>query len=360
MHDPASRPAVTPLGPRAVNSAQLVAATRAAWGLADITGIDDLGGTYNLNLRLSTRRGNVVLRVYRPWVSPARLAATQAVRAALRHQGLPVLPPIPTPSGSMAIAIDDRLIEIEPWQPDDGGTTTRARLFAAAGLLGRLHDGLRTITPAVPFVPAPVSNDLSPAVFDDWLRRTHRAIMADPQTGQSGLALRATDEAAGIARSAPSISLGDGVRQLVHGDYGHENVRFIGAEATAIVDFDFLHEGERIVDLADLAFSPHWMHEFGQLDRPPADRDWEIVPELIRRYDDASGEPLTNAEIAALPLAMAAVPLTWIAASWLLEDPAAAAALVAPELPTAAWLVENHRELAAMWTAHRARHGSPS
>lgn len=353
MHDPADRPADVPLGPRAIDSARLIATARAAWEIPNVTGIDDLGGTYNLNLRLSTDHDGVVLRVYRPWVSSERLASTQEVRATLHDRGLPVLPPIPTPSGAMAITVDDRLAELEAWQPDDGGTTDRERLLAAAALLGRLHQGLRAITLAIPFVPAPVSNDLAPAVFDDWLARTQRAIAEAPRTSQTSLALQATTEAATIAQAARTIPRGDGPRQLVHGDYGHENVRFTGAIATAIVDFDFLHEGERIVDLADLAFSPHWMREFEQVERSPAGRDWMIVPELIRCYDVATDRPLSGDEIAALPLAMAAVPLNWIAASWLLDDPVAAVALVAPELLTAAWLVANHRELAARWISRR-------
>lgn len=351
MHDPVDRPAAFPHGPRAVTSGRLIAAAQAAWGLGEITGTNDLGGTYNLNLRLSTSHGDAVLRVYRPWVSSARLATTQAVRVALHQRGLPVLPPVPSRSGTMAIRDTDRLVELEAWQPDDGGTTDRGRLLTAAALLGRLHDGLRSIAPEVSFVAAPISNDLPLAVFVDWLARTRRAVATTPPTRQSGPAFRATAEAAAIVAAARSIPRGNGAPQLVHGDYGHENVRFTGGVASAIVDFDFLHLGERIVDLADLAFSPHWMRELGQLDRPPAERDWDIIPELIRRYDDATHQPLSGDEIAALPLAMAAVPLNWIAASWLLEDPIAAVALVVPELRTAAWLVAHHRELAAQWTS---------
>ncbi len=346
---------VTPLGPRAVPSPHLIETARSAWGLGPATGAMDLGGTYNLNLRLQTLGDPVVLRVYRPWVSPDRLAATQAIRTGLRDLGLPVVAPLPARSGKMAVTVDGRLAEIEPWLPDDGGTDDRDRLLVAAELLGRLHAGLRAVRPSGPIVPAPVSNDLSPRVFDDWLARTARAVGAVPRSDDTVVAERACRDAEGIARNARTFRRGRNRRghQLVHGDYGHENVRFTGLVATAIVDVDFLHEGERIVDLADLAFSPHWMSEFGQIDLPPAQRDWDIVSALIRRYDAAGAgvRPLSMNEIEALPLAMAAVPLNWLAASWLLEDPVAAVCLVAPELATAAWLVEHHRELAVRWPA---------
>ena len=349
MDDPNTLATVTPLGPRAISSPGLIATARSAWGLGPVIGTTDLGGTYNLNLRLQTSGDPVVLRVYRPWVSPGRLAGTQGIRLGLGELGLPVVAPLPASSGAMAVTVEDRLAEVEPWLPDDGGTDDRDRLLAAAGLLGRLHDGLRVIQPAVPVVSAPVTNDLSPRVFDDWLARTARAVAAAPRTDRTREAWWACRAARTIALAMRGIPRRSGNRQLVHGDYGHENVRFTGSVATAIVDFDFLHEGDRIVDLADLAFSPHWMSEFGQLDRPPADRDWDIVLDLIHRHDEFSDQPLTADEIAALPLAMAAVPLNWLAASWLLEDPVAAVCLVAPELAVAAWLGEHHREMAARW-----------
>ena len=353
MDQPTTPATVTPLGPRAVSSPRLIETARSAWGLGPVTGTTDLGGTYNLNLRLQTDRESVVLRVHRPWVSPARLAATQAIRLGLRELGLPVVAPLSACSGTMAVTVDGRLAEVEPWLPDDGGADDRDRLLVAAELLGQLHAGLRAVRPTVPIVPALVSNNLSLRVFDDWLARTARAVGAVPRSDDTVVAEQACRDAEGIARQARSILRATGVRQLVHGDYGHENVRFTGLVATAIVDVDFLHEGERIVDLADLAFSPHWMSEFGQLDLPPADRDWDVVPDLIHRYDAAGGQPLSMGEISVLPLAMAAVPLNWLAASWLLEDPVAAVCLVAPELVTAAWLIEHYHELAALWTSRQ-------
>lgn len=343
---------VVPVGPRAVASPDLIAAVRVHWDLGDITTIDDLGGTYNLNLHLATDRGPFVLRVYRPWVTPERLATVQAVRTSLEQRGLPVLPSRPTTNGALAIAVDRRLVELEPWRPDDGGTDSPERWMAAAGLLGRLHAALRLVEPAIPLAPALVHNALPPPIFDDWLGRTRMAVEAHPRTEQTAIASRACRDSGQIARAARDVrdvARSQLVRHLVHGDYGHGNVRFSGDEPCLLVDFDFLHVTDRIADLADLAFGPHWMDQFGQTSLRPEDRDWDAVAGLIRRYDGTNGQPLTADEIAALPLAIASVPLNWIAASWLQEDVVAAVNLVAPELETAAWLVRHHRELATHW-----------
>lgn len=346
-------PAPFQVGPRATATPGLIEVVRTAWHIGEVAEIVDLGGTYNLNLRLRTERGNVVLRVYRPWVRPDRLAFVQSVRDGLRRHGLPVQTVMPTAEGSRSIMANHRLVEIESWWPDDGGTDSATRNMAAAGLLGPLHTALRMIGSDFPLVPAPVSNALPPDIFDEWLAQTSRAITGVPGSDATARALRACRDAASIARGARRIARPVLPRQLVHGDYGHGNVRFTGDTPSMIVDFDFLDTGERIADLADLAFGPHWMAPFGQLDRPPADRDWDAVASLIRQYDAASDEPLSDDEIAALPVAMAMVPLTWIAASWLQTDAVSAVNIVAPELATAAWLLRHHGDLARHWRETR-------
>jgi Ser/Thr protein kinase RdoA (MazF antagonist) len=346
-------PAPFQVGPRATATPGLIEVVRTAWHLGEVTEIVDLGGTYNLNLRLRIERGNIVLRVYRPWVRPDRLAFVQSVRDGLRNHGLPVETALPTAEGSRSITSDHRLLEVESWWPDDGGTDSATRNVAAAGLLGRLHTALRATGSELPLVAAPVSNALSPTDFDGWLARTVRTITDVPGSDATARALRACRDVASIARDARHITRPALPRQLVHGDYGHGNVRFSGDTPSMIVDFDFLDTGERIVDLADLAFGPHWMAPFGQLDRPPADRDWDAVARLIRQYDAASEEPLSDDEIAALPVAMAMVPLTWVAASWLQTDAVAAVNLVAPELTTAAWLLRHRGDLARIWSRGR-------
>lgn len=349
MTDHALLPRLGRVGPRAKISPDLIALVRSQWDLGDVTAIDDLGGSYNLNLRLTTSRGPVVLRVYRPWVSAERLSTVQTIRERLLRRGIPVPPSLPAVDGALAITFSGRQVEVEPWQPDDGGTDRPERWLAAGGLLGQLHAALREPGPPGAFVPPQVHNAPSSPVFDDWLGRTVAAVTTAPRTHLATVALGACHDANQLVRRIRQIPRPPLPRQLVHGDYGHENVRFRGDWPCLVVDFDFLSLADRVADLADLAFGPHWMDQFGQTGLAPEDRDWSAVASLVRRYDATSNRPLTPVEIAVLPLAMASVPLNWIAASWLQADPVAAVALVAPELEVAAWLVRHHRELADHW-----------
>lgn len=350
-HDESPEPAPSH---RAVLTPDLLDAVRETWALAPAGAPTDLGGTYTLTVRLPTAGGDVVVRVHRPWVDAARLATVREVRAALRGAGLPVTVPTPTRAGDDALRFGDRWVEVEPWVPDAGGTDHPARAVVAATMLARMHSALSGLT-LDPFVPAPVSNDLAPSRFADWLDRTAAAISAAPPSTERAIATDAVKRVRDLAERARPLA-DRGRRRLIHGDYGHGNVRFNQDDrVTTIVDLDFLDHGRRVVDLAHLAFGPHWMPGSPELDRPPAGRDWAAVADLIRAHDTATDDPLSHDEIRALPAAMAMVPLTWVASSWLQDDPVAAVALVAPELPVAAWLVGHGAALADGWMSVAGR-----
>ena len=338
-----------PTGPRAAFSPALIEAVREAWGLgaiAELAELADVGGTYNLNVRLQTDRGDVVMRVYRPWVGPERLAAVQALRESLWQIGMPVITPLVRPDGSAMLVWGDRLIEIEPWVSSDGGADSWERYQAAAVQLGSLHGALREVRLPLPFVGAPVSNVLSDVVFDDWLRRTRRAVMLTPESLLRFAALHALDDAERLRSSLRAVPRHDPLLHLTHGDFGHENVRFFGPSPVAVLDFDFADWRDRLTDVAYLSY---WMFEQLQWDRPAAARDWSQVSGIIRGYGTTSGIPLTREEIRSLPLAMATIPLNWIAEAWLMDDPVAALGLVMPQLATVHWMLANHDALAAAW-----------
>ncbi len=349
MQEMIPMPATLSIGPRAAASTSLLKAVRDAWGLGtivDLAGLGDVGGTYNLNVRLQTDRGDVVMRVYRPWVGPDRLAAVQALREALWRAGVPVITPLIRPDGSTMLAYGDRLIEVEPWVSSDGGADSWERYLAAAGDLGKLHLALRQVDLPVPFVPAPVSNVLSEEVFDDWLCRTRQSVANAPMSLERFAAQHSCDEAERLRRVIAAIPGTEPFMQLTHGDFAHENVRFFGAAPVAILDFDFADHRDRLSDIAHISY---WMFEHLQWDTHAAARDWRQVSGIIAGFGATSGLPLTPDEIRRLPLMMATIPLTWVAEAWLLDDPVAAVGIVAPQLATVAWMLANHADLAAMW-----------
>lgn len=342
--------AAIPIGPRAAISPALLQDVRDAWGLgtiADLAGLGDVGGTYNLNVRLQTDRGDVVMRVYRPWVQPERLLAVQSLRESLWQDGVPVITPLLRPDGTTMLGWGDRLIEVEPWVSSDGGADSWARYQAAAIQLGSLHVALGQVRLPIPFVGAPVSNVLSEWTFADWLERTRRAVTNAPADLQRFAALHAIDEAERLRQRIAVPPRPVPIMQLTHGDFAHDNVRYFGPAPVAILDFDFADYRDRLTDVAYLAY---WMFEHLQWDTPAAARDWGQVRQLIAGFGSTARHPLTPDEIRALPLFMATIPLNWMAEPWLMNDPVAAIGLVAPQLATSTWLVANQGDLAAMWS----------
>ncbi len=334
---------------RARASPGLLAAVVDAWGLGaiDLTAPTvDMGGTYNLNLRLQSERGDVVVRVYRPWVSVARLTAVQGLRHALRQDGIPTIVPLVRPNGATTLQVDGRLIEVEPWVSSESGADTWERYIAAGAELGRLHAALRRVPILVPFPPAPASNVLAPHVFADWIDRTRLAIASAPLAIGAVDALAICDDAERLRAVIAGEPRPDHVVQLTHGDFAHENVRFFGNAPVAILDFDFLDVRDRITDLA---YTTYWMFEHLQWDVPPAERDWWRAGDLIRGYADSCEIPLTAEELVWLPLAMATIPTTWVAEAWLMGDVLHAIGLVARQMETVAWLIDHRYDLARMW-----------
>ena len=99
-------------GLRAVVSAEMWEVLVARWGIPRQPG-RDLGGSLNLNLLVSRGAEQLVVRVHRPSVSPARLEAIQAVRARLDAAGVPCSALVPARDGARWARAGDRLVEVD-------------------------------------------------------------------------------------------------------------------------------------------------------------------------------------------------------------------------------------------------------
>lgn len=96
-------------GLRATPSPALFHVLRERYGI-DAEGAVDLGGSSNLNLLID---GKWVARVYRPYVTAARLAGINHVRAAIRAGHVPSAELIPTDEREPWAMVDERLVEVE-------------------------------------------------------------------------------------------------------------------------------------------------------------------------------------------------------------------------------------------------------
>lgn len=322
-------------GLRARPGPSLLRAVRDRWGLGPPAELVDLGGSSSLNLLVDGGDRRYVVRVHRPHVTPARLDAVQQARAALLAGGVPCAPPVATLQGAPWTAIEGRLVEVEAYVDHDAVMDSWERLEAGMALQAQTHNLLRHLDLGEEGRRPRFANHLEPADVASSVRRgTGRILGWGPTAAERRLAAVAEELAEQVTKAGTEMAARL-PRQLVHGDFWDNNVLFRGGRPVLLADFDFMGVRARI---DDLALTLHCARcDLGGLDDSVDER--ARLRRLVASYDGGLDAPLSTAERAALPLAMARQPLSsiggWVAR---LDDEAAARrhiASVGPELAAA-------------------------
>jgi homoserine kinase type II len=318
-------------GTRAIISADLQEFLRAHWGVRPAGAAPDLGGSSNLNLLVTGGRSLRVARVYRPFVTGQRVAALQAVRRHLTRHGIPCAQPIPTRSGRGWETFQGRNIEVEPYVAAPAVMHTLPRVRTGLAVLGRIHALLRAF-PADPAAAAPRFANYIPAhgLVEAVAAGTRRIRAWQPAPTEARLA----DLADQLATTLAGQEQGEPVplrRQLVHGDFWDNNVRFQHRQVALVTDFDFAGERPRTDDLALTLY-------YTSVDITDITRDPARLADLVGAYETGLGTRLSPHERAAIPLAMARQPL-WSIAVWvaLLDNQDTARRHLAATAPELTW-----------------------
>lgn len=333
------------VGPRATFTDELHFYLERTYDIGSITATNDLGGAYNLNVLLTSARGHFVVRIYRPWVTPPRLEEVQRLKRYLHAQHLPVVLPLAALSSRAVTSYEGRVLELEPFVPNDGAAESWERYKKAFALLGRLHSAL-TEWPAAATLPAPnVENYGTPETLLVWTEATRKRVQEI--SGPNALkAVALCEESFVILEELQhwwSMNAHHMAQGLIHGDFGVGNLLWHDNKVVAICDFDFAARHERVFDLAYALF---WMFERLEPTQEYARRSWHRIPELLAHYDAVSTFPLTLEERLALPFEMARVPLYWVAEAAFLPDPVQAVVSRAETVKAARWILEHARQLA--------------
>lgn len=261
------------------------------------------GGYSNENWRVRAPAAAVVVRRYgRLHVSRAALVFEHAIAEHIAARIPEVAAPLRDAAGATLLLDDGAYVAVLPWI--DGTTGSRDPLTAAAAAraLARFHvagrdlhvaGGMRT-TRFLGIVPWLVARFKRFAAAES---RVARALPWDELI----VAL-----AASIARAAPRAARLPNA--IVHGDPNPGNVVVRDGAVRALIDYDFVHESERVYDLG--AF----VDEFARVDDDAALTLDAIAP-LVAAYD--AHAPLTADERVLLPDAMLrhAATLVWYVVS---------------------------------------------
>lgn len=298
-------------GTRAIISPHLEEFLQAHWGVWPAGAAPDLGGSCNLNLLVTDGRSLQVARVYRPFVTGQRVAALQAVRRHLARHGVPCAEPIPTRCGRRWQTFQGRAVEVEPYVAAPAVMHTLPRVRTGLATLGRIHALLQAF-PADPAAAAPRFANYIPAdgLVEAVAAGTRRIRAWRPAPAEARLAGLADQ----LAATLTGPEQGEPVpprRQLVHGDFWDNNVRFHHRQVALVTDFDFAGERPRTDDLALTLY-------YTSVDIIDITRDPARLADLVGAYETGLGTRLSPHERAVIPLAMARQPL-WSLAVWVAQ-----------------------------------------
>ena len=255
---------------------------------------EDIGGAFNLNVRIDARPP-VVLRVHRPWVRRGRVAGLRRLRERLRGTQVQVARPMPISGGDL-LRVADRWAELEEFidhvQPP-AGEDSYVRLFAE---LGRLHTALKAVWEPSP--PEPLDDHRTFGQLRYSVGFTCRKLgpRSEPVVHRMRLL---TSELAKLRREVELPCA------PIHGDYKLGNLGELSDGSWVTFDLDFVRVRER---LYDIAASLHHVAPRGELPEPQR---------LLDAYERTAPEPLTPDEHRWLPGALALVPLHWAATAGL-------------------------------------------
>jgi homoserine kinase type II len=299
-------------GLRASPSLELFEALRDCYEIDGGENVVDLGGSSNLNLLVSNDACQYVLRVYRPYVTETRLGDIHLVKRELTARGVPCPEVVATRDGQPWIMLDGRLVEVEYYVERDADMDSWERLETGLPILGRIHTILRDVKVSADTRKPLFANHIEP---HDALNRTLHGTRRirewdDPSPAELRLA-DAAEELAHLVSSAELNLVAALPRQLVHGDFWDNNVFFRDGRVVLVTDFDFMGERSRIDDLAMTLYFTCLKYPEDRL----SDDRLRRLRGLVDAYDSGSDDPLTSAERAALPLAIARQPL-WSVGGW--------------------------------------------
>lgn len=217
---------------------------------------------------------------------------------------------------------------------------TWERLEAGLPTLGRIHTLLCTLAVSEDGRRAPASNTIDSRVALAGTRHGLRRLRGwDPSPAELRLAAGSEELAYLVDRAERGIE--PLPRQLVHGDVWDNNVLFRDGRIVLVADLDFVAERSRIDDLALTLYYTNSTFHDDQVSNTRIRR----LRALVDAYDRGLDEPLSAAERAALPLALARAPLCFIAMIARVDSDVGARRLAAEMTRDVSWALAIVRDL---------------
>jgi len=232
--------------PSRVND-RLVADIAQAFGLGNVGSVTYLAtGLMNRNWRITTQAGEFALKqIIDVPVPTAR--RNLRVLAALNEAGVPACPPVLTAAGDPVVEVDERGYCVLPWLDGfhlEGPDLTLAQAHQLGAVVGRIHESLNHLDPALGLPPATT-------------RPTGRVVQPDEAVAEARRYQVLAKEAGGLFDQAvvdlldqrialiekhstqrPATDQPHGPCGWTHGDLQYRNVIWCDGHVGAVIDWD--------------------------------------------------------------------------------------------------------------------------
>lgn len=239
-----------------------------------------LGGEDNINARVATDRGDVVVREY-VQSGHAKVSAELALVAHLAHEGFPTPAPLTADNGEPVVLVAGKPIAVFPFASGEVPPAMTTDLAEQSGaLLARMHTATTGWT-----------DDRIPVI--DRLGILEQAANSDVQLAGAGL--WRTETRAFLDQHAGALALlAEQPSGPLHHDLHRQNLLVEDGEVTAVLDFDELNHGPLILDLA------RFFH-YAALEQPDRRLPAAIAEAAVAGYQKV--RLLSATELALLPVA---------------------------------------------------------
>jgi len=255
--------------------------------------------------RLRSPEGEFILKQRAPGRDdPLRVGAAHAILAFLADRGLPVAAPERARDGSTFLRTQGATLELFRFVPGLRADGSAGHAACAAQILARLHDTLRDFPGEVPLPRATyhavpdmrgiLAQARAKIEGDDTSPR-------DPERLESACRYLASAYEDSARRADDALSTRT-PPDLLHGDWHPGNLIYRAGVVCAVLDFDSVRRGPRVLDVANAALQ--FSIERGT---DPDPRIWpvplrrDVIAAVVDGYDQSAARPLSSAERAALP-----------------------------------------------------------
>ncbi|MBS4196561.1 phosphotransferase [Lederbergia citri] len=271
------------------------------YAIGDLVNIDEeLGGLFNVNLKITTTSGQYVIRIHSGLSSKNHLNAEKVKLEKLLEHEIPVLIPLYTKEGYYFSKLHNRFVQLTYFVQGYSFNFSIEQVYNMGKLLKRFHDALMDAKE----IPLPFwSNYPSNDVLKEGLQRlkeNQKELHKETDVKEvERLYFKVMEQWIGNDRYL--------TKSVIHGDWHPWNVLFNrNDEIKYILDFDFMQKGECIHDMAYFLW---------------AIRNEENTEELGRHFLRGYGS-LSIKEVELLPLAIARASLFFLCTSSFVANPA--------------------------------------